>query len=310
MILITGGMGFIGLHTARRFLDAGESVVITQYVQRREPEFIKDEFGKRVFVERLDVTSTHDVIEVTRKHKVTGIVDLVAPGLGALSPAEDFRVNMMCLINLLEAARVNDVPRVTLGSSVAVYAGLPAGPFREDALLPLPSHNPTETYKKSWEIIASHYAERTGLEVVAARLSGIYGPLYHSMSNLPSRLVHAALKDESPALRGEFEDDASDMCYVKDCAMGLQMIQMADHLPHRVYNIGAGVGRSNRELVHAVQQVVPTAEVSLQPGHSPRARPDSYEDITRATADVGYKPEWPIERAVGDYIGWLRDHPV
>jgi UDP-glucose 4-epimerase len=40
MILITGGLGFIGLHTARRVVDAGEQVVLTLYRMRREPDFI------------------------------------------------------------------------------------------------------------------------------------------------------------------------------------------------------------------------------------------------------------------------------
>src|SRR5581483_590502 len=144
MILITGGMGFIGLHTARKFLDAGEQVVITQYTARREPDFIKDELGKRVFVERVDVSSPHDMIEVVRKHKVGGIVHLAVPGLAALTAAEDYRVNMMGLINVLEAARVNDVKRVTFASSATVYGGLADGPFREDALLPVQSTNATE----------------------------------------------------------------------------------------------------------------------------------------------------------------------
>ena len=54
--LITGGMGFIGLHTAKAFVDAGEDVVITYYQTWREPSFIKDEFGKRVIVEKADVS--------------------------------------------------------------------------------------------------------------------------------------------------------------------------------------------------------------------------------------------------------------
>src|SRR6059036_1590197 len=111
MILITGGMGFIGLHTARRFLDAGEEVVITQFSTRREPDFIKDEIGKRVTVERLDVTNTLETIDLVRRHKVTGIVHLAVPGLAALSAAEDYRVNMMGLLNVLEAARLGDVKR-------------------------------------------------------------------------------------------------------------------------------------------------------------------------------------------------------
>ena len=59
MILVTGGMGFIGLHTTRALVDAGEDVVITYYQTWREPDFIKDEFDKRVKVEKVDVPDRH-----------------------------------------------------------------------------------------------------------------------------------------------------------------------------------------------------------------------------------------------------------
>ena len=55
MHLVTGGLGFIGLHTARALLDRGEDVVLTQYRVAREPDFIKPELGKRAFIEQLDV---------------------------------------------------------------------------------------------------------------------------------------------------------------------------------------------------------------------------------------------------------------
>ena len=89
MILITGGLGFIGLHTVKRFVDAGEKVVLTHYRVRREPDFIKAEIGKSIFIEPLDVTSAHDAIALTRKYKVTGIVHLAVPALNALSAAEE-----------------------------------------------------------------------------------------------------------------------------------------------------------------------------------------------------------------------------
>jgi len=315
MILIIGGMGFIGLHTARRFLDGGENVVITQFQTRREPDFIKDEIGKRVIVERLDVTSAHELMDIVRKHKVTGIVDLVAPALGALSPGEDFRVNMLGLINVLEAARMFDVRRVTLGSSIGVYSGLREGPFKEDAPLPMTSGNPTETWKKAWEITGLHYADRSGLDVISARLSGIYGPLYHTLANLPSRFCHAAAKgvaaDYSGARGGApFAEDVGDFCYVKDCAAGIYLVHTAERLAHRIYNIAAGEGKTNQQLADAVKTVVPTAELALQPGQGPRSRPNPWLDTTRGREDVGYMPAFTLEQAVADYILWLRDHPV
>ncbi len=57
MILITGGLGFIGLHTARALIDMDEQVVLTQFRVPRAPAFIKDDFGKSAFIEQLDVTN-------------------------------------------------------------------------------------------------------------------------------------------------------------------------------------------------------------------------------------------------------------
>lgn len=315
MILITGGMGFIGLHTARRFLDAGEQVVITQFTTRREPEFIKEQIGKRLFVERMDVTSHHDVIDVVRRHKATGIVHLAVPGLAALSPAEDYRVNMMGLINVLEAARVNDVKRVTIASSSTVYGGLAQGPFREDDYLSVHSTNATETFKKAWEILALHYASRTGLEVICARIGGIFGPLYHTLSNLPSRICLAAARGTAVDFsrgRGGLpnEDDIGNFCYVKDCALGLFLVQSATALDHRVYNVSSGRPETFGEFVAAAKKTAPALQLDLPPGTSTRSKPEGYLDIARATQDVGYIPKYSLEESTAEYIGWLRKNPL
>ena len=191
-VLITGGMGFIGLHTTRALVDAGEDVVITYYQTWREPSFIKDEFGKSVTVEKADVSQPEIIEKLAKKHKVEHIVHLAVPGVAALSAYEDYRVNMNGLIGVLEASRNAGVKRLSLASSIATYHSLPKGPYKETDHLPVQSANPTETFKKAWEILAFHYADRTDLEVIAMRIGGIWGPLYHSMMNLPSRLAHAA----------------------------------------------------------------------------------------------------------------------
>ncbi|MHB8574814.1 MAG: NAD-dependent epimerase/dehydratase family protein [Dehalococcoidia bacterium] len=314
MILITGGMGFIGLHTARSLLDAGETVLLTQFRATRTPDFINDEIGRRVTVERLDIADGAAVIDVVRKHHVTGIVHLAVPGLGRLSPAEEYQTNMVGLFNILEAARIGGVKRLTLASSIAVYVGVPAGPFHEQLPLRMEANNATEAFKKSFELLGLFYATRTGLDVRAARISGIFGPLYHSMSNLPSRLCHAAVHGVTPdfsATRGgtPFAEDETDLCYVKDCGEGLGRLQLAEQLQHRIYNVASGRGTTNRELAAAVQAAVPGAEIALQPGHGPASRPNAYLDISRLREETGYTPRFDLTSAITDYIAWLRRHP-
>jgi UDP-glucose 4-epimerase len=257
---------------------------------------------------------------------VTGIVHLAVPPTGAgagQSIAEDYRINMAGLINVLEAGRMAGVRRVSLASSVAIYAGISVssaatytgplltGPFKEDMTLPMTANNPTTAFKKAFEVLGDYYGGRTGLDVVSLRIAGIYGPLYHSMSNLPSRLVHAALKGEPgplsrPGQTVPFEGAAGDSTYAKDCAKGIQMVHMATGLKHKVYNIGSGRATSGAEMADAVRAVFPDAKIALQAGPGPNAVADNYLDLTRTTADTGWAPHYTPERGVADYVEWLR----
>ena len=131
--------------------------------------------------------------------------------MGILSPGEDIRAKIAGLMNLLEAARLGGVSRISVASSIAVYAGLTEGPFREDQRLPIGSSNPVEAFKKSIETLSLHYAEPTTLDVIVLPIAAIWGPLYRSMFNLPSRMVHGALKKG----RVDFSSDAGGIPYVK-----------------------------------------------------------------------------------------------
>jgi UDP-glucose 4-epimerase len=324
MILITGGMGFIGLHVAKKLLESGEDVVLTQHQARREPDFLKPDFpkteggpksGPQSVIERVDITSTFDVIEVVRRHKVRRIVHLVAPPVRGISPSEDYRINTEGLINVLEAARINDVDRVALGSSGSVYLGIPQGPYPETIPLPTESRNPVEAYKKALETMALHYASRTGMQVATMRLGHIYGPMYYSMVNLPSRLCHAAVAGRAPDYSAApggipFQDDEGDFCYVKDCAKGIALIATAQSLKHTIYNVGGGVAITNGDVANAVVKAVPGFVSGLQPGRGPAYRSNPMMKLDHIQDDTGYQPDYTIDTAIADYIDWLRGNPL
>jgi UDP-glucose 4-epimerase len=313
MILVTGGMGFIGVHVVKGLLDAGEDVVLTWNRSWRVPDFWEDELGKRVIAERVDITNAHDVIGLAMKHRVNGVVHLAAPGIGGATPPQDYAVNMQGLVNVIEAARTAEVRRFTYVGSSTVYNGLKEGPYREDATLPLESRSPTEAYKKAGETILLHYADRVGLSTVTVRPRQVYGPMYYSMSNLPSRLCHAAVKGALPDFGpagAPFAGDTGDFTYVKDCAEVVSLVHQAERPQHRVYNVGGGRAFQMGELAEAVLSAAPEARIELKPGESPAGSPrDNYLDLTRVKDEFGFTPRYPVEQGIPDYISWLRTHP-
>jgi UDP-glucose 4-epimerase len=309
--LLIGGMGFIGLHTARRFLDAGQDVVLTYHQNRREPDFLKADLGTRAKVEQLDVLDGERVADIIKRYDVEGVVYLAVPALSGVSPADEFQTNTQGYLNVLEASRAAGVRRLSVTSSVAIYSNVAQRPWREDASFSTVSTNPTEAYKKALEVLGLYFGQRTSLDVVMLRVAGIFGPLYHSMSNLPSRLAHAAAHGRPPDFSGmragpPKANDGGDACYVKDTAAGIQLVHAASTLQHRIYNIGNGKATRNAELVEAVRKAMPGFEAELLPGGDVG---DRYMDLSRTTSELGYQPSIGVEAGLAEYVDWLRTHP-
>jgi UDP-glucose 4-epimerase len=308
-VLITGGMGFIGLHTVEAFLDAGDEVVATYRETWRMPSFLEARVGHGLTYEQADIGEPGVVHALANKHKVDGIVHMAIHGQAQPDAGSDLRINMDKLSLLLDASRDAGVRRISLASSSAPYFGVPEGPFREDQPLPIESVISPEAFKKAWEILTLNYAKQSEIDLINMRLSGVYGPMYASMRHLPSRLVHAAVRgiepDFSPAFGGvPFAGDTGDLTYVKDIARGIAIVHNASTLEHRTYNIGSGRATSNAETLSAVQKLKPGFAPTLQDGHSPRFRANAYSDIARMQ-QLGYAPAYTIETAIADYAAWL-----
>lgn len=308
MILITGGLGFIGLNTAQALLDLGQSCVLTQHRVTREPDFIKAEIGKRVFIEQLDITDQAAFLELGKRYRVTGIIHLAAPPLLSANPFESMRAHMQGLENVLVAANTWQVPRVSLASSMGVYVGLQEAILKEDISLSMLGIYQIETFKKSAELIANFISRQAGFEAVSMRLSAIWGPLGRTASLFFATpgLIHAAVNGKQPE-SVVYARDSIDMCYVKDCGRAIALLQTTPGLNHRTYNVGGGRATSNEEVVVAIERAIPGARLPLTAGRNPQgASEDSYLDITRLTVDTGFTPGYNIERAVADYIAWLQ----
>ncbi len=310
MQLIIGGMGFVGLHTARALLDLGQECVLTRYRIVREPSFIKGEIGRRLFVEQVDAGDLESLRELGRRRRITGIIYLAN---GAVR-GDGYPEALQRLFNLLAVAAEWKVARIALASTIGVYAGVASdGPLREELPLPMAAFHPIPSFMKISELLAPTVASGSDVEVIHFRY-GAWGPLSHhppSPMNIPVQMVRAAVVgvrlDFSAPQSRAFAEDGADYCYVRDCGRAIARLQIATKLNHAVYNIGMGRAVTNREFAAAVRAVIPGAEVEPPAGFDPRGPRRTIElDLSRIRADAGYEPEYDLERGVADYVAWLR----
>jgi nucleoside-diphosphate-sugar epimerase len=301
MILITGGLGMIGAHTARALADLGLQVVVTGHRRAEVPSFL----AGRVAVESLDVTDRAAFLALADRHDIGDIVHLAGSVPGA-DPVDFFRTDTTGLLNALDAARAWGVRRFAVASSLGVYAGRTEIPWHEELDLPtvrLP--HPIVAFKKAVEPLTTHGLHGSGVRPILLRIGSTWGPLMDPESpfNPIPPYVSAVLRDEQP--RPLHADDGGDFCYAPDAGRAIARLVTARTLRHVTYNVGTGRPFTNRELVTALRAVIPAARLDLLPG----GRTGPYLDIARLTRDTGFAPAYDVTAAIADYVAWRADNP-
>jgi UDP-glucose 4-epimerase len=314
MILITGGLGSIGSHTARALLDLGESVVLTAHRSTRLPEYLADEPGGRVVVEPLDTTDKATFLDIGKRHEITGIVHLAAAPYDLPDPVEYLRADATGLLNALEAATVWGVRRFSVASTIGVYAGVDEVRLREDVPLPVVAAHQIPVFKRTAELFAALAGASAGFDTVSLRIGTIWGPVgvpdnpFFALPRLLSATVWGEDPDLTPPRPAAYADDATDLCYVKDCGRAIALLMLTERLNHSIYNVSSGRLVPYMEVVNAINAAVPGANITLPEGRNPDRPPDNHLDITRLQEDTGFRPEYDVDRAVSDYADWLRRH--
>ncbi|GAA2260772.1 NAD(P)-dependent oxidoreductase [Actinomadura luteofluorescens] len=305
MILVTGGLGMIGAHTARALTDLGHEVVVTSHRRSEVPSFL----AGRVTVEHLDVTDRDAFLGLAGRHDISDIVHL-AGSIPGDDPVRYFRTDTTGLLNALDAARAWGVRRFAVASSLGAYIGRPEIPWREELALPtadLP--HLIIAFKKAVEPLTTHALQGSGVQPVVLRIGTIWGPLVDPESpffHVPP-YISAVLRGERPA--PPHADDGGDCCYAPDAGRAIALLMEAPTLRHDTYNVSSGRPFANREFAAALEAVTPGLRLDLLPGRRNGPGEDPYLDIARLTADTGFTPEFDVAKAVADYVAWRAGNP-
>jgi UDP-glucose 4-epimerase len=313
-VLITGGMGVIGAEATRKFVREGHRPVI--YARRRDESLIHDVLDG-VDIELGDITDAARLTEVLKQHAITHIVH-AAGYVSAPSAANvplGIQVNVMGTTNVLEAARQLGIERVVYTSAKGVY-----GPFLGEDGYPTYKPIAEDHPKNPWRIydaaklMAEHtclyYNATFGVDVAILRFATTFGPgktERHGLMGVTSQIVEAPAKGKPFHLK-QGGDERDDFIYNADSALGIYLATVAGKLEHRTFNIGSGIGQTLNDFAAVLRRRLPNADIEIGPGLNflGTAQPlAGIYDISRARNELGYEPQYDLERAIGEYLDRL-----
>jgi len=315
-ILITGGAGLIGLYTAGRFASQGEQVVCIDLLERpSHAAYILGVTAKDVPHLQSDVLDFDGLTKIVKDHQVKGIIHAAAvvnENVFLANPLMGIKVNTIGTANMLELARQHDLRRVVFCSSGTIYGPSAGRPLVEG------DENPKGFYAETKNIserLMDQYREKFGINSVSARISSVYGPgKTWNMDHYPmQKLCFHALKSEKFEM-AEGGDYVRDFTYGSDAALGIALAYGKEKLAHTAYNIAVGKLFSVSEVADILNSIVPGAALTVGSGsfEGNMALAGSLRgalDITRARDDLGFEPEFELEKGLGAYIEYLQAHP-
>jgi UDP-glucose 4-epimerase len=304
-LLVTGGSGAIGAFVVGELRDDYDVTVFD--VEPPDVDGSDSDEGAVAYVEG-DVTDETAVAEAVSAADAVVHLAALLPDACERNPRRAEAVNVGGTLNVFEAAADHGT-RVVYASSKAVL-GTPTGvhthptyePIGEDA-----PKSPTNVYgvtKAAVERYAAAY-RADGLDVAALRFASTYGPgkgrAHGDLALLPNAIRRAAAGDPVRLTGG---DQRNDLVYYGDIARGVAAAIETDELAHAAYHVGSGEAVSIRTFAEALREYT-DAQIEVEGGLNYRdAAEPSYcrLDISRARADLGYEPTYPVERAVRDFL--------
>jgi nucleoside-diphosphate-sugar epimerase len=306
--LVTGGAGFIGHHLVRRLIADGYEVCVL------------DNFatGRRERLEGLEVDLVEgDLRSYERAHKAVRGREIVFH-LGALpsvtrsvqDPLTTNAVNVEGTLNVLLAARDEDVRRIVFTSSSSVYGATTVLP-RTETHQPLPI-SPYGVSKLAAEHYCRTFTTVYGLETVSLRLFNVFGPGQDPLSQYAAvvpRFIASLASAGRPIVYGNGKQ-TRDFTYVDDVVEALVLAAEAPRAAGEIINVSAGEETSLLALLAVLSELLGTeAEPIFEPARAGEVRA-SHGDRGKAAALLDWEPRWKLADALEMSITALVGSPA
>lgn len=347
-VLITGGDGFVASHLISRLLKLGAVVVST--VRHKRPkatfEMISSLYnldGQRPDIEECDLLDLKKFRRVCDRHQIDTIFHLAAAAIvsdAANSPYSTIDNNVMSTLNILEASRINKIPRVLVVSSDKAYGDHADDPdeslpYRESySLRGLDVYSAS---KVACDMLAQTYSFQFKVPVLVARACNIFGPGDLNFTRLIPKTIMCLLSNKPPLINLGNENVLREYMYIDDIIDSylLLMEKVKDYYGEQninmprsgkstygwaAFNVGSyskddleNLDKCNNiKSVSQVMNILRNEIDDIQP--ITKEKPDNFIEIPNQYLDnskirkIGFKPDTNFDEGIKNTISWIKDN--
>jgi UDP-glucose 4-epimerase len=325
-VLVTGGAGYIGSHTAVELVFQGSAPILVDNFVNSSPDVVKNIekiCGVCVPFVELDVCDKEALNQVFDEYRFDAVIHfagLKAVGESVTKPIEYYTNNLVSTLTLLDVMRSHGVKDLVFSSSATVYGDPISLPLTEN--MPRRSTNPYGWTKviieriledvvnsdPSWNVTSLRYFNPVG-----AHKSGLIGENPLGVPNNLMPYIAKVARGELPYVRVFGNDYPTpdgtgirDYIHVVDLARA--HVAALRHLGHsgvyKAYNIGTGSGTSVLELIHAystvIKRPIPYKIVARRPGDVA----ECYADVSLAKSELQWQSQLTVSDACRDSWRW------
>jgi UDP-N-acetylglucosamine/UDP-N-acetylgalactosamine 4-epimerase len=309
--LITGSAGFIGSNLVEAILKLGYKVRGLDNYSTGKKENVEEflDHPNYEFIEG-------DIRDLDTCMKACDGVDYVLnqAAWGSVPRSIEMplfyeEVNIRGTLNMMEAARLNNVKKFVYASSSSVYGdepNLPKQEGREGNVL-----SPYALTKKVDEEYGRLYTKLYGLDTYGLRYFNVFGRRQNpdgAYAAVIPKFIKQLLNDEKPTINGDGKQ-SRDFTYIENVIeANLKACNASQEAAGQAYNIAYG-GREF--LIDIYTQLLYALEKDIQPFFGPDRKGDikhSNADISKAIGLLKYNPEWSFEKGIREAIGWYKEN--
>ncbi|WP_026947454.1 UDP-glucose 4-epimerase GalE [Algoriphagus marincola] len=330
-ILITGGAGYIGSHTAVELINSGfEPIIIDDFSNSKEQvlERLEEITGKKIACYRGDCADRSLLDQVAKDHQLSGVIHFAAfkaVGESTELPLKYYRNNLVSLIEIMEFMRDHKIQDLVFSSSCTVYGQPDVLPVTE-ATPRKDAESPYGNTKKVCEdMLVDFVKSKPGIRVISLRYfnpvgahpSGKIGELPQGKPNnlVPFVTQTAAGIREKLTVFGDDYDTPDGSCvrdfiHVMDLAdahvKALAYLDEKQNNFYDVFNVGTGKGDTVLQVIKTFEEVT---NVKLNYEIGPRRPGDVvkiWADTKKINEVLGWYPKYSLADSMRDSWNWQK----